>query len=953
MRRGGRRAPSRKRKLGGRAKGGREPAAVNFFHRVASLPWVWASLRLREMVRSGPRPGQVLSSRRHTGPVKLTNGKKGTHLRKVSRFNADSGYPIHSDLENQSETVQGLDGCASLLRDILRNEDSGSETAYLENKYKSNSRTSEGKRCGSKKKGPENHTLPSAVWKEILSPDSKKQIPNEAPARNERDSSDIAQNQSLQDHYRMHSPMIYQALCEHVQTQMSLMNDLALKTSVNGIPVIPCHTVSRSESQATPHSSYGLPTSTPVLSPQRPPCLPVVHSQVQTDSDNQFASEGKTVLVNSADVPRNSFNSSPGVSCGLPRTDKSAIPVHQPLGLANGILPQQANSKEADLLKYFQAYMSLLHSPGKEAHLDSQTHKSPTRSQPAFLATNKEKCAREHIGKTTSEDLNIHVREAGTTKDVQKAKNVNQTTEKIRTIKYLLGELKSLVAEQGDSEIQRLVTEVETCISLLPEVSGNTNVQVEIALAMQPLRSENAQLRRQVRILNQQLRERENTQKTSSSLEGNLLKLFSLQSLNMSLQNQLQESLKSQELLQSKNEELLKVIENQKDENKKFASIFKEKDQTILENKQQFDIESTRMKIELEEALVNMKSSQFKLEASEKENQILGITLRQRDAEVTQLRELTRTLQSSMAKLLSDLSVDSACCKPGNNLTKSLLNIHEKQLRHDPIPTHTSIMSYLSKLETEHIFTHSEPLSTVKNEENMVPDRPYENVLPAKVLQHSNTKSVEEVSAPGIISAISKQGFEEKSETKTLTEDECNLDDTIYIPFVRSTPKKNSLLSKRISPQPQKNVATPQPITNGGFVSEKEKKLCAPIVCSSSEKEAEDAPEKLPTTADMEDRQLLKEIKEAIGKIPATTEESQEQVVCRGPSACQSNSLEMKGNTVSDGSFLNSDLMSDWSISSLSTFTSHDEQDFRNGLAALDANIARIQKSLRTGLLEK
>lgn len=73
--------------------------------------------------------------------------------------------------------------------------------------------------------------------------------------------------------------------------------------------------------------------------------------------------------------------------------------------------------------------------------------------------------------------------------------------------------------------------------------------------------------------------------------------MFSLQSLNKSLQNQLQESLKSQELLQSKNEELLKVIENQKDENKKFADIFKEKDQTILDNKQQFDIETTRIKI--------------------------------------------------------------------------------------------------------------------------------------------------------------------------------------------------------------------------------------------------------------------------------------------------------------------------------------------------------------------
>ncbi|XP_063458979.1 coiled-coil domain-containing protein 14 isoform X5 [Pan paniscus] len=835
MKRGVRRDPFRKRKLGGRAKKVREPTAVNSFYREASLPLVWASLRRREMVRSGARPGQVLSSGRHTGPAKLTNGKKATYLRKIPRFNADSGYSIHSDSESQAETVHGLDGCASLLRDILRNEDS----------------------------------------------DNKKQIPNEASARSERDTSDLEQNWSLQDHYRMYSPIIYQALCEHVQTQMSLMNDLTSKNIPNGIPAVPCYAPSHSESQATPHSSYGLCTSTPVWSLQRPPCPPKVHSEVQTDGDSQFASQ--------------------------------------------------------------------------ETHLDSQTHRSPTQSQPAFLATNEEKCAREQIREATSErkDLNIHVRDTKTVKDVQKAKNVNKTAEKVRIIKYLLGELKALVAEQEDSEIQRLITEMEACISVLPTVSGNTDIQVEIALAMQPLRSENAQLRRQLRILNQQLREQQKTQKPSGAVDCNL-ELFSLQSLNMSLQNQLEESLKSQELLQSKNEELLKVIENQKDENKKFSSIFKDKDQTILENKQQYDIEITRIKIELEEALVNVKSSQFKLETAEKENQILGITLRQRDAEVTRLRELTRTLQTSMAKLLSDLSVDSARCKPGNNLTKSLLNIHDKQLQHDPAPAHTSIMSYLNKLETNYSFTHSEPLSTIKNEETIEPDKPYENVLSSRGPQNSNTRGMEEVSAPGIISALSKQDSDEGSETMALIEDEHNLDNTIYIPFARSTPEKKSPLSKRLSPQPQIRAATTQLVSNSGLaVSGKENKLCTPVVCSSSTKKAEDAPEKLSRASDMKDTQLLKKIKEAIGKIPAATKEPEEQTACHGPSGCLSNSLQVKGNTVCDGSVFTSDLMSDWSISSFSTFTSRDEQDFRNGLAALDANIARLQKSLRTGLPEK
>uniref|UniRef100_A0A8C0JVB4 Coiled-coil domain containing 14 n=1 Tax=Canis lupus dingo TaxID=286419 RepID=A0A8C0JVB4_CANLU len=844
----------------------------------------------------------------------------------------------------QTETVQGLDGCASLLRDILRNEDSGSEKAYSENRY--NPRFLEGKRFGSKKKGHEKH-VPSGVRKEILSSGNKKRIPNEASAGSERDSSDIPQNWSLQDHYRMYSPIIYQALCEHVQTQMSLMNELASKNNSNGIPAVPYHTMSGSESQATLHSSYGLSSSTPVQLLQHPSCLPMVDSEVQTDGDNQFASQGKAVSMNCTDILQSSISTGLGVPSSLSRTDKPAIPSFQQLGLVNGILPQQEVPKEPDLLKCFQTYMNLLHS-----YPASQTHRSPTLLPPASLSNNEDKCTKEQIAEVTSEgkDLNIHMRDLRI-KDVQKAKNVNQSAEKARTIKYLLGELKALLAEQEDSEIQRLITELDACISLLPAISGNTNIQVEIALAMQPLRSENAQLRRQLRILNRQLREQEKTQKASGALECNL-ELFSLQSLNKSLQNQLQESLKSQELLQNKNEELLKVIENQKDENKKFAGMFKEKDQTLLENKQQFDIETTRIKIELEEALVNLKSSQFKLEAAEKENQILGITLRQRDAEVTRLRELTRTLQSSMARLLSDLSMDSARCKSGN-LTKALLNIYEKQPQHDPIPAHTSIMSYLSKLETDHNFTHSEPLSAVNTEENIEPDRPYENALPSKGPQQSNTKSMEEASAPGIIPTLSKQDLVEDSEITTLIDDGCNLDNTIYIPFARSTSKKKSPLSKRLSPQPQITVASPQLVGNSGCVSEKENKSCAPGVGSSSKKEAEDAPEKLPRTADMKDKQLLKKIKEAICKIPAAPEEPPELAAGHGPSTCQSSSFQVRSSAVSDGSFLNSDLMSDWSISSFSTFTSRDEQDFRNGLAALDANIARLQKSLRTGLLEK
>ncbi|XP_012892600.1 PREDICTED: coiled-coil domain-containing protein 14-like, partial [Dipodomys ordii] len=279
--------------------------------------------------------------------------------------------------------------------------------------------------------------------------DSKKQIPKDASTKHEKDTSDMVQNWSLQDHYRMYSPIIYQALCEHVQTQMSLMNNLASKKSPNGIPAVSCHTPSGSESQAAALSSCAFGSSTPACSPQRPPCLPLVHSEVQTD-DNKFAPQDKTTSVNFLDIPRNSFNNHPGAQCSLPPNEKADIPTLQQLNLTNWIVPQQTISEEADLVKCFQTHMSLFPSCGKETVPDIQTCGSLTQSQPAFLATSEERCAREQIGETTNEGkcLNVHVQDAKIVKDVQKPKNVNQTAEKVRTINYLLGELKALVSEQ-------------------------------------------------------------------------------------------------------------------------------------------------------------------------------------------------------------------------------------------------------------------------------------------------------------------------------------------------------------------------------------------------------------------------------------------------------------------------------------------------------------------------
>lgn len=305
-----------------------------------------------------------------------------------------------------------------------------------------------------------------------------------------------------------------------------------------------------------------------------------------------------------------------------------------------------------------------------------------------------------------------------------------------------------------------------------------------------------------------------------------------------------------------------------------------------------------------------------------------------------------------MVKLLSDLSVDTARCRMGNSLTKSLLNVYDQQLQQDPAPSHTSIMSYLSKLETNHSFIHSELLN---NEETVEPGRLCENVLPSQRPRHSDARAVDGDSASGSVSTALVEDSDTDCEAITVVEDGCNVDSTVYIPFARSSSKEHSPLCKRLSPQPHRSVAAAQHTSSSAHASKGESKLCAPAV-HSSRNEADDAPGNLSRTYHTEDVELLRKIKEAIGKIPAAAaaaERPEEQAPHRSPSARRSPGIPVKGSIVTDSSFLNSDLMSDWSISSFSTFTSHDEQDFRNGLAALDANIARLHKSLKTGLLDK
>ncbi|XP_030066296.1 coiled-coil domain-containing protein 14 [Microcaecilia unicolor] len=954
------------------------------------------------MAKQGVRSHKVLSSGRLTGPAKLTIGKKRAAVRKISTSSVDSGYSLYStDSEDQVTSIhKGLDRCAALLQDILTNDVRDTITMHPNLRRtvpnKNCSKSTAGRGSVLKKRVQRKNVPAMHIHKETA---SNRKTDLGLPA-SQKDSSSAVQKQTLQTiqvpFCHRSPPVVRPALCEHVQTQMSLLDAQPLQANCNGV-------LDHGSQGGTPFN-YRLTTSTPTLSPQNSetpltiqPCVP------QGGGVTSAAVASSVSMVSQAQgIPTTSAVMS-FIPVAIP--NNPAMPFFlQPTYGTETVIKQEnqgQNFKEADLRLHIQECPThLQHHDGESQLANQNKYQNQNSVQRENLDSAKERSALEQTEGTSSEEENLNfvdiipVRDISCQTSFQKHKKSTpeKTFKKVKTLKYLLEEIKALVGDQGDREILRLISELEECVSLLPVVVESANIQTEVALAMQPLRSENAQLRRRLRILNQQLRERERAEKESKSDAYNF-EMISLQSMNMTLQSQLNESQTSLELLQNKNEELLKVINEQKEENKKLANIIQEKEQELLHNKQQSDIDATKVKIELEDVLGKLKNLQFKVESSEKENQIMGITLRQRDAEVNRLRELTRTLQGSMAKLLSDLSVDTFRSKPGKSLTKSLLNVYENQLQDDQSPASTSVMNYLKKLGTDQVLNSSEPPFSnghsnmegpEQNYENFsVPDIEYEKFpIPRESLgAFKNIAGLSGRLSPIIPHGSSKQNAATNSDFGTEMGDAHRLNETTCIHLVSSPSKKYSAVSeKKMCTPPQSsavsrllecNTGVSDSEKNNGFrnffqpleQSEDAKKILDDKYTgnSGSKKIVASSCEMMETTK-LEDDWLPIKSKEIINAFPA---DFSSKVVSSGSAnglfsflPCdQAKTMQTTNNHSIDSSvFSASDFKlgkSDWSLSSFSSFTSHDDQDFRNGLAALDADIARLQRTLQAGFLNK
>ncbi|XP_071369295.1 uncharacterized protein DKFZp434B061 [Centroberyx affinis] len=204
---------------------------------------------------------------------------------------------------------------------------------------------------------------------------------------------------------------------------------------------------------------------------------------------------------------------------------------------------------------------------------------------------------------------------------------------KVKTVQYLLGELKALITGQG-GVAERLLSDLEQTVSLLPLIAGSSNIQAEIALVLQPLRSQNSQLRRRVRILNQQLQERERAERETMERHSDS-EVLTLQAELSAAQSRLQE-------LQDDVGELRQALQDT---------------QSQLRDR---EAENALMKTDLED-------TSSRLLESERERSEVALLAQQR---LEEIQHLNRMLQSHVSSD-SPTVIDSS--GPGPPLTKQLL----------------------------------------------------------------------------------------------------------------------------------------------------------------------------------------------------------------------------------------------------------------------------------------
>lgn len=314
-----------------------------------------------------------------------------------------------------------------------------------------------------------------------------------------------------------------------------------------------------------------------------------------------------------------------------------------------------------------------------------------------------------------------------------------------------------------------------------------------------------------------------------------------------------------------------------------------------------------------------------------------------------------------MAKLLSDLTGDNVRPKPEKTLSKSLLEDHEKQMQPEPFPGSTSVMTYLKKLEMDHILIDTDLQFPNKIGEAEMQNLSYEKFA-AEGSKINSTFTDEGTSAPGVLPASLKQDAETGSDSGTLLDGQTKLDETIYIPLTSSASKKQQPVSGRSGVLPQSRGACQRLDYHCELPSSVQQYGCEdPAVLDklsagyNVKKTVENTLEVTGDKAKPEgDKVRPRGIPSGAAKdFMDKPDQPQPGTYPRASMPFPTGISQRAGSKAADFSCISFDDLSgrsDWSASSFSTFTSRDEEDFKNSLAALDANIARLQRTLQSNI---
>ncbi|XP_059416813.1 coiled-coil domain-containing protein 14-like isoform X3 [Carassius carassius] len=858
------------------------------------------------MARQGVSRPKMISSGRLTGSGPGQIHKKRIAGRCVPPL--EPAYSLYStDSEDQVTTIhKGLDRCAALLSGILQAEQAeskpkpqGTKTCIFKSKPKNLKIETDKKRHGkktntaihaNKRPAPVQKTIPSASC-------------HLSSAGRRVQNSGIRRAQVSQDHPSGLTPV--------TQADHELQNSLPLAcsqpaASSNIPPLDQVHTSTVFNCRLT--------TSTPAPSPQRPGS---VHNEPCTS---------ECVLSSGS----SSGASSATPSCHHGSVEMFAIPTQCASAFSMPPAVQQQSPATISPVQN-QSCTSVGHGvpmiTGPICSVNHHEQELCSEESSEEGGTNEEEDQKDGVDTTPARDISCETSNEKLTVLSHKAKAISpeKTTQKVMTVKYLLGELKTLVANQ-DSDVVRLISEVEQSISLLPVMVGSTNIQAEIALALQPLRSENVQLRRRLRILNQQLLERERAERRNRP-EACDMEVVALQSLNLTLQSQLNESRRELDDLQQENIRLQKAMED--------------KDSDLKQHKDLYELENNRLRLEVSEALAEMQNCQSKLGKYEIEKTTLTLSLQQRDAEFSRLQEVIRNLQRSLIKYTSKYSHQLDLRQPNSQLTKSVLELHENAQRETVVSDKlsNSVKTYLQTLEG---IEQASPSHRIDCRSQALHSASPAQIDGGKVnFMPSDTK----VCSPYMC----------KPTLETIAENVAQLEEQKRTTFA---PLRETTVVQLAS-----GVDHSNPLTR-----------CGELITAKNQREDVDAHvglkyidrafEKL----DISDGLHIQDAKNGgrdyivdhhcMALQLNSKNKSQNNQLLQSQYARQCLRMGVKSAytgqpSVLENTFSSCDiksLASDWSMNSWSTFNTQDEQNFREGLAALDASIESLQKTLKVDL---